>query len=50
MAELFSDKDLWIEIRRALVILAKALKKRYDFIGLHVILGLEIKKAETKTG
>ena len=38
------DRTFWIEVRRALIILAKALKKRYDFKGLHVILGIKTKE------
>ena len=35
------NKEFWIEVRRALVILARALKKRYDFVGLELILALD---------
>ena len=33
-----SDTDFWVVVRRAFIMIAKALKKRYNFDGLLILL------------
>lgn len=41
-----SDRDFFIQVRRALITLARALEKRYNFTGLLIILDVPSTRAD----
>jgi hypothetical protein len=43
MNHVLNEDDFWKEVRRALIILARAVAKRYRWTGLIILLGIEMK-------
>jgi hypothetical protein len=43
VSQVISEDDFWKEVRRGLVIVARAVAKRYRWTGLIILLGIEMK-------